>query len=65
MIDIMFIWKMLCKCFIRNIYYFKPKWFPGNERLLSSVEHLEVGYAKWTWSSVLEQDLKKAKMMFQ
>lgn len=42
-----------------------PNGFLVNERLLRSVEHLEVAYAKWTWSSVLEQDLKEAKVMFQ
>lgn len=36
--------------------------FLVNERPLCSVEHLELGDAKWTWSSVLEQDLEDAKL---
>ena len=35
MIGIMLCWKVLCKCFVRNrYYYFKPIWLPGEWKTL-------------------------------
>lgn len=38
--------------------------FLVSERPFCSVEPLELGYAKWTWNSVLEQGLGEAELVF-
>lgn len=39
--------------------------FLVNERPFCSVEPLELGHAKGTWSSVLEHELEEGKLVFQ